>query len=175
MADTVRTQTLIDTNKRALIKVVIVSDATATANASIIKFANLANALNATSHVSATNPQAHYEVGVKRVYGGGKLAGSITLKWEDNDTVGNANTEMLTIGGGNFDISLPGVTGDVGIIRPWASGENANCKGILYNSTGNSSGDRTTLFIDLRKSGADYDQGQAADPAAFNYGNWGIQ
>ena len=174
MANKVVTQKLIDNNKRTLLKVVVIGDGSATANASLIRFKDLNYAINATGYVTATNPQSHYEVSVKRIYGYGKFGGGYAkIQWEDNDTIGNANTEMVVISNGSFDFDLSGVTGDNAVIRPWGAGETANCLGIIYTMASPAAGDIVDLFIDLRKSGNDYDQGQSADPTAFNAG-WTI-
>lgn len=174
MANFVRTQKLIDNNKRTLIKYVIVGDGSATANATLIKFGDLNYAINATGYVTATDPQAHYDVSIKRVYGSATMGGGyVKLQWEDDDTVGNANTEIVAFGNGQFDFDIGGVAGDGAVIRPYAAGENANCVGIIYSITSPAAGDLVNLFVDMRKGGQDFDQGQTADPVAFNAG-WTI-
>lgn len=174
MANFVRTQKLIDNNKRTLIKYVIVADGTATANATLIKFGDLNYALNATGYIAKTDPQTHYEVTVKRVYGYSSIdSGYVKIQWEDDDTIGNANTEMVAFGSGNFDLDMTSITGENAVIRPYAVGENANCVGLIYTMSSPTAGDVIDLFIDLRKAGQDFDQGQTADPVAFNAG-WTI-
>jgi len=166
MANRVVSQTLIDTNKRTLLKYVIIADGTATANASLIKFNELKFALNANGAVSNTDPKANYGVSIKRVYGYSKIqnaGGYITLKWEN---VGN--TEILAFGSNDIDIDLSGgISGDSAVITSPA----ANNKGIIYSATSPTSGDVINLFIDLRKDSRDFDAGQSADPVAFNK-NW---
>ena len=39
---------------------------------------------------------------------------------------------------------------------------------ILISTSGLSPADLATIFVDLRKNPGDYDQGQTADPYAFN-------
>jgi hypothetical protein len=166
MANRVERQTLIDTNKRTLLKYVIFADGTATANSSLIKFNELRFAKNANSYISNTDPKPHYGVGIKRVYGYSKIqnaAGYITLKWEDA-----ANSEILAFGSNDIDIDVSGgLSGDAATIYSAA----ANVKGLIYSATSPTAGDVVNLFIDIRKDSKDFDAGAGADPQAFNAGN----
>lgn len=166
MATVLTIQTLVDTNRHAVIKVV--GTGGTDANVSLIKAANLAYAINATGVISTSNPKRLNRVAVKRIWGQGQMtaATNVTLKWG-----GNTNSAIATFGAGPFDYNFdPGSTG--GIIE---IPDQANCTGdIVFSSTAGAS-DSWTLFIDLKKDGRDYDQGQTRDPVAFNYGPWSNQ
>jgi len=168
MANRTLSQNLIDTTKRTLLKYYLVSDATATANSSIIKFSELNFALNASGYISNTEPQVHYGMSIKRIYGYNKTqnaGGYVTLKWEDD-----ANTEIVSLASGSFDIDMSGVSGDNAVITSPA----ANVKGLLISMTAPTSADTLTLFVDMHKDNNDFDAGAGADPAAFNKGTWAL-
>lgn len=161
MATTLTKQTLVDSNRHAVIKIVGVGGGDA--NASLVVAANLAYAINATGVVSQTNPKRLNRVAIKRIWGNGQLSnGSITLKWG-----GNANSSIVTFGNGPFDYNFDSGSTPGTIEIP----DSANCTGdIVFSSTAGGGSDTWTLFIDLKKDGRDYDQGQTRDPAAFNAG-----
>ena len=161
MATVLTTQTLVDTNRHSVIK--IVGTGGTDANVSLIKAANLAFAINATGQVSATNPKRLNRVAIRRIWGQGQITApnAVTLRWG-----GNTNTAIVTFGTGWFDYNFD--SGCVGgtIEVP----DQANCTGdIVFSSTAGAS-DSWTLFVDLKKDGRDYDQGQTRDPLAFNRG-----
>ena len=158
MATVLTTQTLVDTNRSSVIK--IVGSGGGDANASLVVAANLAFAINATGQVSNLNPKALNRVAIKRIWGQGQLTtGSVTLKWG-----GNANSSIVTFGNGPFDYGFDSGSTAGTIEIP----DQANCTGdIVFSSTAGAT-DTWTLFIDLKKDGRDYDQGQTRDPAAFN-------
>ena len=161
MATTLTLQTLVDTNRHSVIKVVGVGGTDA--NVSLIKAANLAYAINATGVVSTLNPKRLNRIAIKRVWGQGQITSSnaVTLKWG-----GNSNSAIVTFGNGPFDYNFDSGSTQGTIEIP----DQANCTGdIVFSSTAGST-DAWTLFIDLKKDGRDYDQGQARDPKAFNYG-----
>lgn len=162
MATTLTKQTLVDSNRHSVIK--IVGSGGTDANASLIVAANLAYAINATGVVSTLNPKRLNRVAIKRIWGQGQLATAgtgVTLKWG-----GNANSAIVTFGNGPFDYNFDAgsVAGTIEIP------DQANCTGdIVFTSTAGAS-DTWTLFIDLKKDGKDFDQGQTRDPLAFNNG-----
>lgn len=160
MATTLTRQTLVDTNRHSVIK--IVGSGGTDANVSLVVAANLAYAINATGSVSTSNPKRLNRVAIKRIWGQGQLStGSVTLKWG-----GNSNSAIVTFGNGPFDYGFDSGSTAGTIEIP----DQANCTGdIVFSSTAGAT-DTWTLFIDLKKDGRDYDQGQARDPAAFNYG-----
>lgn len=157
MATVLTTQTLVDSNRSSVIKVVGVGGTDA--NASLIVAANLAFAINATGKISKTNPKRLNRVAIKRVWGAGQLStGSVTLKWG-----GNTKPAIVTFGNGPFDYNF--AQGNPGTIE---IPDQANCTGdIVFSSTAGAT-DTWTLFIELKKDGRDFDQGQTADPTAFN-------
>jgi hypothetical protein len=159
MATVLTTQTLVDTNRHAVIKIVGVGGGDT--NAPLIVAANLAFAINATGIISRTNPKRLNRIAIKRIWGQGQMAAAknVMLQWG-----GNTNTAIVTFGTGQFDYNFDaGSTGGT-IEIP----DSANCTGdIVFTSTGGA-GDAWTLFIDIKKDGRDFDQGQTADATAFN-------
>lgn len=159
MANTIREQRLIDSNKRALIKYIILSDGTQEANTRLVDASNLAFALNANGFImsSNTHPKSNYRTTVKKIKAYGRNSGSVRLKWE-----GDANSEVIVFGSGSVDFAFEN---DGAVI----TNPEANATGDILVSTANLvSGDAITIFIDLKKNGEDYDAGQTADPYAFN-------
>ena len=158
MANLIRTQKLIDSNKRALIKFVIIADGTTQeANTRLIDASSLNFALNATGVISQTNPKSTYRTAIKKIKAFGKLAGNIRLQWE-----GAANSEIAVFGAGGIDFGMEGES--VLIQNP----ETNPTGDILITTVGMGTNDAVTIFIDLKKDNADYDAGQTADPYAFN-------
>jgi hypothetical protein len=157
MANVIREQKLIDSNKRALIKYVILSDGTNEANTRLLDASSLAFALNATGVISQTNPKSNYRTTIRKVKAYSRTGGSFRLKWE-----GDANSEIITFGSGSVDFTFEN---DGAIIQ----NPEANATGDILLSTANLvAGDTTTIFLDIRKDSLDYDAGQTADPYAFN-------
>lgn len=161
MATVLTTQTLVDTNRHSVIKVV--GTGGGDANVTIVKASNLAYAINATGQVSSTNPKRLNRVAIKRIWGQGQITApnAVTLKWG-----GNANSAIVTFGAGNFDYGFDSGSTAGNIEIP----DTANATGdILFSST-TQAGDSWTLFIDLKKDNRDFDAGQTRDPLAFNNG-----
>lgn len=157
MANVIREQKLIDSNKRALLKYVILSDGTQESNTRLLDASSLQFALNATGVISQTNPKSNYRSSIKKIKAYSKTAGSIRLKWE-----GDANSEIITFGTGSVDFNFEN---DGAVI----TNPEANATGdILISTLGLTSGDAITIFLDIRKDSLDYDAGQTADPYAFN-------
>lgn len=159
MANVIREQRLIDSNKRALIKYVILSDGTQEANTRLVDASNLAFALNANGFImtSNTDPKSNYRATVRKIKAYSRTSGSFRLKWE-----GDANSEIITFGSGSVDFTFE----NDGAVIP---NSEANATGDILISTANLVfGDVATIFIDLRKDSLDYDAGQTADPYAFN-------
>jgi hypothetical protein len=169
MATTISTQKLIDSNKRALIKVVCLFDGTAQTRIRIVDAANLNFALNTAGYIKTNHANAKpvYKTTIKRIFGQGNFAnGYATLIWG-----GNANSVIATVGDGQFDYNFDseGLSAAIGIP------DTANATGdIQFSTTGLLGNDSLTLFLDLKKDASDFDQGQTADPAAFNQGRWKI-
>lgn len=157
MANTIREQKLIDSNKRALVKYVILSDGTQESNTRLLDASSLAFALNATGVISQTNPKSNYRTSIKKIKAYSKTAGSVRLKWE-----GDANSEIITFGSASVDFNFEN---DGAVI----TNPEANATGdILISTLGLAAGDAVTIFLDIRKDSLDYDAGQTADPYAFN-------
>jgi hypothetical protein len=169
MPNTIREQKVIDTNKRALLKYVFLSDGTAEANTLLVDVSNLSGALNANGQIMSSNvhPKRIYKTKVKRIFGQGKVNSYVTLAWSGINATGN--TEIVTFADGGFDFNFESL-GDVAVIgNPGIA--DANCNGdIVFSINGNRPNDAFTLFIDLRKDSEDYSAGQFADPVAFNRG-----
>lgn len=164
MANRVISQSVIDNNKRALLKYVIVADGSATANTTLVSFSDLAFAINATGAISNTNPKSSYGMTVKRIYGYSSIqnaAGYGLLSWVDD-----ANSVIVSYKTGAFDYNMTGTSGDGAVITSPA----ANTTGLGYSIVSPTAGDSMTLFVDLRKDSKDFDAGQTADPVAFNRG-----
>ena len=157
MANIITEQKLIDSNKRTLVKYVILSDGTQEANTRLLDASSLAFALNATGVISQTDPKSNYRTTIKKIKAYSRTSGSIRLKWQ-----GAANSEIITFGSGSVDLNFEN---DGAVI----SNPETNPTGDILISTANLVfGDAVTLFLDLKKNSEDYDAGQTADPYAFN-------
>lgn len=167
MANLIRQQNLIDSNKRALLKYILISDGTQSANSVLLDASMLKFALNANGYIMTgnTHTKSNYRTSVKRVFGSATLGSGAYLKlqWQ-----GDSNSEIVTIGTGNFDYSFDSVGDNAVITNP-----EANATGDILITTNNlTANDVATIFLDVRKNSEDYDAGQTADPASFNKGDW---
>jgi hypothetical protein len=162
MANIIKEQRLVDTNKRALIKYVATLD-TATSNNVLVDASQLRFALNANGYIMQSNVhmKSTYRTSIKRIFGNAKANGYIKLLWNGSNTA-----DIVAITDGNFDYYFDSM-GDGAVISNQDPVSNGN---ILINVVTPSSADALTLFIDLRKDSRDYDAGQTADPVAFNRG-----
>lgn len=167
MANLIREQRVIDNNKRALIKYAMTIDS-AVANSTLVDVSTLRFALNANSYImsSNTDPRSNYRTTIKRIFGTAKANAYIKLQWQ-----GSTNSEIVTIGSGNFNFDFESMGDGATISNTETAGANGD---ILISIITPSSADMATIFIDLRKNPSDYDQGQTADPAAFNRGNYSL-
>jgi hypothetical protein len=161
MPTTIYRTTLVDNNRRSLIK--IVGTDGGDANTALIDVAKLAFSLNANSKIlgTGTDRKSSYKTSIKRIWGQGQFGSNklVTLKWADD-----TNSPIVTFGAGQFDYNFD----SEGLTAAISTPVNANATGnIIFTSTA-TTGDAFTLFIDLKKDGGDYDQGQTRDPAAFN-------
>jgi hypothetical protein len=163
MANIIREHRIVDNNKRALIKYVLISDGTAESNSRLVDASTLSGALNVNNQimVSNTHPRTNYRTTIKRIFGQSKANGYFTLNWQ-----GDSNSAIVIIPDGGFDYNFESL-GDIAVIP----NPEANATGdILLTSYNNKSGDAFTLFIDIRKNSEDYHAGQFSDPVAFNRG-----
>jgi hypothetical protein len=159
MANIIREQKLIDSNKRALIKYIILSDGTQEANTRLVDASNLAFSLNANGYIMSSNTHAksNYRTTIKKIKAYSRTSGSIRLKWE-----GDGNSEIIVFGSTSVDFNFEN---DGAVI----SNPEATATGDILISTANVVfGDAITIFLDLKKDSRDYDAGQTADPYAFN-------
>ena len=101
MANIITEQKLIDSNKRTLVKYVILSDGTQEANTRLLDASSLAFALNATGVISQTDPKSNYRTTIKKIKAYSRTSGSIRLKWQ-----GAANSEIITFGSGSVDLNF---------------------------------------------------------------------
>lgn len=163
MANLIRQQKIIDSNKRALIKYVIISDGSQEANSVLIDAGSLAFALNANSKILGigSDRKSNYRTTIKRICGHSRSNNAlIKIQWN-----GDSNSEIVVFGGeNNFDYEFSSMGDGAVLANP-----EANTTGnVLISTTGFASGEAVTFFVDLRKNGYDYDSGQTADPTAFN-------
>jgi hypothetical protein len=161
MATVITTQTLVDSNRESVIKVV--GTGGGDSNTTLVVAANLAFAINATGKVSTLNPKRLNRIAIRRAWGQGQMASgnNVTLRWG-----GNNNTAIFTFGSGPFDYSFAAMSTLGNIKIP----DTANCTGDIYFSSTAGATESWTLFIEIKKDGTDYDQGAARDPLAFNVG-----
>lgn len=162
MANLIREQRLIDTQKRSLVKYTMILD-TAVANSTLVDVSTLLYALNTNGYImsSNTNPLGNYRTTIKRIFGTVKANAYIKLQWQ-----GASNSEIVTMPTGPFDYDFQSM-GDGAVISNPESSSNGD---ILLTVVTPSSADAATIFIDLKKNNRDYDAGQTADPVAFNRG-----
>jgi hypothetical protein len=160
MANGINEHKLIDNNRIALVKYVATVDSAA-ANVVLLDVSSLAYSLNTNGKIMSSNTdiKSLYRTQIKRIWGHGhyKSGGYTSLRW------GGTNTEICHVGTGQFDFNFDaeGMTGAI-------PANTAGTGDIVYSTTGVAAGDVFTLFIELKKDGRDYDQGQTADSAAFN-------
>lgn len=169
MANLIREQRIIDNNKRTLVKYIFLSDGSASANVRLLDASTLRFALNANGYImsSNTHPRSSYGISIKRIFGIGHFSnnGYFKIQWDSA-----ANSEILILNDKAFDFDFHSMGDGATISCP-----DANATGdILMSDASTAAGDNFTLFIDIRKNQSDYDQGQTADPAAFNRGTWSI-
>lgn len=164
MANRIVGQRLADTTKRALTKIVLVSDGTAEANTTLIDVSSLQFALNTSGQIMTSNTdiKSRYNTTIKRISGNFKSNnGTIRLQWN-----GPANSEIIAVGAGRFDYDFEKMIDGGVITNPEVGGTGD----IMITTTGLVNGDVATIIIDQRKDNNDYDAGQSADPYAFNRG-----
>ena len=166
MANVITEQKVIDNHNRALLKYVIRFDGSTTANTLLVNASQLAYAMNTSNKImsSNTNPKSIYHTTIRRIFGQGQFKSGygVALGWQSD-----ANTDIVTIGGGMFDYGFDsqGLSAAIPIPNNTA---NLNGNIVISNIGSVASGDAVTIFIDLKKDNRDYDNGQTADPAAFN-------
>jgi hypothetical protein len=170
MANQNLVQKLVDTNKRAIVKMTGTFDGTGQETGVIkIDVSSLALTLNANNLLmsSNTHPKSSYRIyPTKIIYNVAIRNGHARLFY---DAVGGSldGTIATLSGAGVID------TENIVISNPL---DIANSNGDICLSTlGAQANDAYTILIDVKKDARDYDQGQAAEPAAFNKGAWSIR
>lgn len=161
MATTISKQVLVDTNRRTLVK--FVGSGGTDANTVLLDASTLNYSLNVNNQLlgAGVDRKKTYNNTIRRVYGQGQMTNStnVTLKWKSD-----SNNAIVTFGTGFFDYNFDpqGLSATIPLSGANATGD------IVFSSTAGSS-DTWTLFIEIHKDGTGYDQGQHADPAAFNW------
>jgi hypothetical protein len=172
MANSFTYQVIKDTTEHVVIKLTASFDGTGQESNTIRIQANtLYGALDSSKGnllVSAANTGAlsYYGLSLNRLWYDCAAGGDVQLFW-------NANTPLPLIvmnGNGEYDgmgnwTTIPnntagtgGSKGDIGVVT----------RGIAAN-------DSYTMVIEMRKDNQHYQRGQFNDPAAFNYGSYGVR
>jgi hypothetical protein len=172
MANTLGYQVIKDTTEHAVIKLTGFFDGTGQENdpdriqANTLYGALDSSKANLLSSTANTGPLSFYGLAVNRMWYDCDTTGQVSLFW-NADTVSyiyhlNGNGEYD--GSGNWT-TIPnqakgtaGCKGDIGIIT----------RGMVANSC-------YTIILELRKDNEHYQRGQFNDPAAFNYGSYGLR
>ena len=169
MPNLIREHRIVDTNRRALIKYICISDGTQLANSTLVDVSTLAYALNANGYImsSNTHPKSIYRTNISRIKGatnvGSGSTGYLKLQWQ-----GATNSEIIVVSNDSFDYSGEAWGGVGGGTFP--NPETSSNGDILISTVGMKANDNFTILIEVRKDGRDYDQGQTNDPVAFNRG-----
>lgn len=173
-------QILKDTTEHAVIKLTGTFDGLGQEdNVSRIKANSLYGALATNGYPvanvwggSANTTLSYYGLTVNRLwYDTDTSSGSVELYWSNTaNASANAGTPLFFLqGNGEFDGN--GNWNTVQNPNPTAfnNGDIAICtKGQVANAS-------YTIILELRKDNAHYQRGQFNDPAAFNYGNFGLR
>jgi len=172
MANTLGYQVIKDTTEHVVIKLTGLFDGTGQENdpdriqANTLYGALDSSKANLLSSTANTGPLSFYGLAVNRMWYDCDTTGQVSLFW-NADTVSyiyhlNGNGEYD--GAGNWT-TIPnqakgtaGCKGDIGIIT----------RGMVANSC-------YTIILELRKDNEHYQRGQFNDPAAFNYGSYGLR
>jgi hypothetical protein len=172
MSNSYTSQIIKDTTEHVVIKLTASFDGTGQeSNAVRIQANTLYGALDSSKAnllVSTANTGAlsYYGLALNRLWYDCSAGGDVQLYW-------NADTPKTLIamnGNGEFDgmgnwTTIPNNTAGT-----------ANSKGDIGVVTrGMTANDSYTMVIELRKDNADYQRGQFNDPAAFNYGSYGVR
>ena len=173
MANLLREHRIVDTNRRTLIKYVFISDGTELSNTILVDVSTLVNSLNVNGYIMTGNTDARdtYRTTISRIKGstniGPDSTGYLKLQWH-----GDSNSEIIVVSNDSFDYSGES-WGGVGH-GTFPNPESNSSGDILVSTYGVKANDNFTIFIEVRKDGRDYDQGQTADPAAFNKGPYSL-
>jgi len=171
MANSFTYQVIKDTTEHVVIKLTASFDGTGQeSNSSRIQANSLYGALNANAVPgllsSGGSALPYYGLALNRLWYDCGSGGDVQLYWKANTNVPliimNGNGEYD--GAGNWT-TIPnnakgtgGCNGDIGVVT----------RGMAAN-------DSYTMVIELRKENEYYQRGQFNDPAAFNYGEYGLK
>lgn len=174
MANSFTYQVIKDTTEHAVIKITGYFDGTGQeANNSRIAANTLYGALATNGYLvantqggAANTTLGYYGLSLNRLWYDCAAGGDVQLYWQATTPL----TLMNLNGNGEFDgmgnwTTIPnnaantsGCNGNIGIVT----------RGMAAN-------DSYTMVIELRKDNAYYQRGQFNDPAAFNYGSYGVR
>ena len=179
MANKFSYQVLKDDTQFAVIKITGEFDGTGQENnVARIQANTLSGALdsskaNLLSSTANTGPLSYYGLTINRVwFDTDSGVSDVQLYWSNTrSSLANSGTPiMLLQGNGEYD----GAGNWITISNPTAgaAGSNGN---IGITTRGMGTGDSYTIILELRKDNAHYQRGQFNDPAAFNYGSYGLR
>jgi hypothetical protein len=178
MANRYSYQVLKDDTQHAVIKITGEFDGTGQENNTARIAANtLYGALdsskaNLLSSAANTGPLSYYGLTVNRVwYDSDTATGDVQLYWANTaSALANAGVPLLFMqGNGEYDGAGNWITIKNPTVNGFNNGDIAICtRGQVANAS-------YTIILELRKDNAHYQRGQLNDPAAFNYGNYGVR
>ena len=162
-------QTLIDTNKKTVIKRVGILDSNENETV-IIEPLKLFGAINANGQYYQTGNtiptgMANSAFTISRILASvdGEV-GHMQLKWQ-----GSTSATIWAFGSGTTDTNpqyqFPSISNN-------AVGPTGN---VTITTVGTTTNAAYTVVIELHKNGAYYDPGRLTDPAAFNYGPYALK
>ena len=160
-------QTLIDTNKRTVIKRVGIFDAaggdeneTVIINPKTLNYLMNANNLPYQAGNTTTPGFANSAFTITRIFATVDAeVGHLQLKWEGT----GASATIFAFGTGTSDTNM---NGNFPAITNNATGPTGN---VTIKTVGTTANAAYTVIIELHKNGTYYSGGQFQDPAAFNY------
>lgn len=174
MSNVYSLQVVKDTTEHAVIKLTALFDGSGQeSNVSRIAANTLYGALATNGYPvanvqggSANTPLSYYGLSIHRLWYDCAVTGSVEVFWkaDTSKTIFHLNGNLEFDGNGNW-VTIPnnaagtaGCNGDIGITT----------RGMTAN-------DSYTLIVEVRKDNAHYQRGQFNDPAAFNYGPYGLK
>jgi hypothetical protein len=163
-------QVLKDTTERAVIKLTAKFDGTTQEdNPNRISANTLSGALNTANTLLSGGGTAKdfYNLSIHRLWYDcvNAVNADVDLYWNANPTV----SAMVVSGTYEYDGNSNWVT------IPNAANGTTDCNGdIGVRTRGMGANSSYTIIIEIRKDNAYYQRGQFNDPAAFNYGNYGL-
>ena len=160
MANSNNVQKLKDTNKTAVFKLTGFFDGTGEeTNVLKIDTSTLTFAMNANNMIMSANthPKPRYRAIPTRIWYDCNIKNG-WLKLNFDSSSGDAT--ILAVGRGQAQVDCT---------EAQVNRQEANSNGdIMLSTSGASGNDSYTIIVELRKDARDFDQGQTADPQAFN-------